>query len=79
MKQSFVRRLVENWKHVARRFGDFQARVILTFFYFVIVGPFALGIRFCSDPLRIKAGSNRGWLKSSENEGTTLERATKQF
>ena len=48
------------WKRVARRIGDFQARVLLTVFYFVILGPFALVIRR-SDPLAIRPRAPRGW------------------
>jgi hypothetical protein len=49
------RRAWEGWKRVARRLGDFQARVLLSLFYFVVVAPFALGVRAFSDPLRRSA------------------------
>ena len=48
------------WKRVAHRIGTFQARVLLTFFYYVILGPFALVLRR-SDPLAIEPGAARGW------------------
>ena len=48
------------WTRVAHRIGDFQARVLLTVFYYVILGPFALVLRR-SDPLGIGPGGPRGW------------------
>ena len=43
------------WTRVAHRIGDFQARVLLTVFYYVILGPFALVLRR-GDPLGIGPG-----------------------
>jgi len=42
------------WKGIARKIGNFQARVILTLLYAVVVLPFGLIARLFSDPLRIK-------------------------
>jgi len=52
--------LWQGWKSVARKIGDFQARLILTIFYFVVLAPFAMGVRIFSDPLQLK--SRKGWL-----------------
>jgi tRNA A37 threonylcarbamoyladenosine synthetase subunit TsaC/SUA5/YrdC len=30
------------WRRLARRIGDIQARILLTLFYYVVLGPFAL-------------------------------------
>ena len=70
-----IRRLWERWKQVARRLGDFQARILLTLFYFLIFCPFALAVRWRSDPLAIKAGTPRGWRARDDREGTPMERA----
>jgi hypothetical protein len=40
------------WARLAHRIGDFQARVLLTFLYVVILFPFALCVRLFADPLR---------------------------
>ena len=69
----------EAWKRFGQKVGDFQARVILTLVYFLIVGPFALVVRIASDPLRIKAGHGGGWNLKPEAEGSPIERAVKQF
>jgi hypothetical protein len=71
-----LRRLWEGWKRFGRKMGDFQARLLLTVFYFVILGPFALGIRFKADPLGLRRGG--GWLPVTR-EGDPLERARRQF
>jgi hypothetical protein len=42
------------WKRIGRRIGDFQARVLLTLIYAVIILPFGLVVRLFSDPLNIK-------------------------
>ncbi len=68
-----------NWcKRIARKIGDFQARVILIVFYFAILGPFAVWLRWSSDPLAIKPGTPRGWRPRESPGGTSLERAIRQ-
>lgn len=42
------------WKVVAHVIGNFQARVLLTLFYFVIVPPFALIVKLAKDPLGLR-------------------------
>lgn len=64
---------------LARAVGDIQARVLLTLFYFVILGPFALVVRWASDPLAIKAGAPHGWRPREDGKGDPTERATRQF
>jgi hypothetical protein len=49
-----LRRLWAGWKRVAHAIGDFQARVLLTLIYAVLVLPFGLLVRLFSDPLNIK-------------------------
>lgn len=60
-----LRKLWEAWKRIARRIGDFQARVLLTIFYAVLVLPFGLAVRFFADPLRVKR-TPRAWLDRSD-------------
>ncbi len=74
-----MKNIWEWWKRVARKIGDFQARIILTIFYFIILGPFALAIRWWSHPLAIKADNPRGWHPKTEGKGTPMGQATKQF
>jgi hypothetical protein len=71
--------LWSGWKRVGKTIGDLQARVLLTGFYFLIVGPFALLVRLSSDPLALKQGSRQGWRVRNASPGGPLERAQRQF
>jgi hypothetical protein len=74
-----LRTVWQGWKRLAKRIGDFQARVLLGVFYFALVGPFAIGMRLGSDPLAIKKGSQKGWRELARVEGTSIESAQRQF
>ena len=70
--------LLERWKRFGKWLGDFQARLILTVLYFVIVAPFALIVRFAADPLSIKP-HQQGWRLKAESKGAPMDRALNQF
>jgi len=72
-----LRRLWAGWKRVGRKIGDFQARVLLTVFYFVILAPFAMGVRLLADPLGLKRPG--GWHPVSPSADTAAQRARRQF
>ena len=74
---TLLRRLWSGWKRIGRKIGDFQARVLLTFFYFVVLAPFAMGVRLLADPLRLKQPG--GWQGVTPPARTALERARQQF
>jgi len=74
-----ARKLWEQWKHVARKIGDFQARALMTIFYFLILGPVAMVSCWRSDPLAIKPRPTRGWGDRQEREGGPMEHARRQF
>lgn len=65
------------WKAFANKIGDVQARVILVVFYFVILSPLALGVRWWADPLAIKARTPKGWRRLVALQDS-LERARLQ-
>ncbi len=71
-------RLWEGWKRIVHVVGNFQARVILTLFYFVLLGLVAIPVRLLSDPLRHRLSQSSFWL-SRRNEPVTLEEARRQF
>lgn len=56
-----LKRIWQAWKRIARKIGNFQARVLLSIFYAVLVFPFGIGARLFSDPLRIKRRPTQ-WL-----------------
>ncbi len=72
-------RLWKAWKPIAQRIGDFQARVILTLMYFLILGPIALLTKLFRDPLGMKRPPRASvWArKPLEHQG--LEAARRQF
>jgi hypothetical protein len=77
-KRSYLHGLWEWWKRVGRKIGDVQARILLTLFYMLIFGPFALVIRFWSDPLRLKT-KHAGWIPRLDREENAEKRAHEQF
>ena len=71
-----LKRAWEAWKRFGHKVGNFQARVLLTIFYGVLVMPFGLAARMFSDPLRIKQRPTQ-WL-DHPNEPIDLQWARKQ-
>lgn len=49
-----LKRAWQAWKRIAHAIGNFQARVLLTIFFAVLVFPFGVLARLFADPLRIK-------------------------
>ncbi|MEW6143988.1 MAG: hypothetical protein AB1598_03110 [Thermodesulfobacteriota bacterium] len=79
-QMSLPRRIWEGWKKIARKIGDFNARVILTIFYLVLLMPFAILVKLFTDPLEIKKNAKTGWLQREEKPGVSpMERAVRQF
>lgn len=67
------------WKVLAQRIGDFQARVILTVVYFVVLGPMAIFVRLLRDPLGLKPPARRStWVAKPAHEDS-LEASRRQF
>jgi hypothetical protein len=76
--RSLIQRSWIWWKRIARIIGDFNARVILTLFYFIFLAPFALAMRFLADPLAINNKSTPSWGIKPEAKETLMEQARKQ-
>jgi len=77
--KAFIKRLWKSWKEIAGYIGDFQARVILTVFYFVVLAPFGLLVRIFSDPLgRRNTPDVSGWNKRGP-EDIDMASARRQF
>lgn len=51
----------KKWKAFGHKVADFQARVLLTFFYFVLLLPVGMLVRLCADNLKIKPSSVVSW------------------
>lgn len=69
----------QRWRRLAEVIGNFQARLLLTGFYFLVLAPFALGAQLCSDPLRLKVRQGQsGWLQREPRE-PSLKDGRRQF
>lgn len=77
--KSSAHRAWERWKVIARKIGDFQARLLLTLFYIFVLGPFALLVRLRGDPLGIKSRKPGGWMACAAKKGDPIDRAHQQF
>jgi hypothetical protein len=52
------------WKVIAQTIGNFQARVLLSVFYFSVVPPFALIVKLFKDPLMLRPPQNNSlWVE----------------
>jgi hypothetical protein len=56
-----LKRAQKAWKRLAHAIGNFQARILLTAFYGIVVLPVGIVARLFLDPLRIKRAPTR-WL-----------------
>jgi len=74
-----LRYLWERWKVAAHKFGNFQARLLLNIFYFLILSPFALGVKMFSDRLRIKRQSRSQWLPRDKETTSSTQGPRRQF
>jgi hypothetical protein len=70
-------RLWQRWTAFAAEMGEFQSRLLMGFFYFILVTPFGLGARLLSDMLGLKRPSPTAW-HTREPAQTTLEEAQQQ-
>ena len=68
--------LWQAWKRGAHRVADLQVRGLLALFYYTLLAPFALLVRF-----RAPLGKNRGagWAPAPEPGGSEEQRAQEQF
>ena len=72
-RTSWWKRTWKAWLRLATIIGDFQARVILSLFYFVIAMPFGLGVRLFTDPLGIKGRRQGNWTPFTDRTRTVEE------
>lgn len=64
-----IRQLWQSWLTLAHQIGNFQSRILLTAFYFIIVLPFGLAVTLFSDPLRRKSRpANSSWLERQTHD-----------
>jgi hypothetical protein len=66
------------WKAIAHAIGNFQARVLLTVFYFSVVPPFALVLRMWKDPLALRPPAGASFW-TARDESAPDRAASRQF
>ncbi len=71
-----LKRLWQGWKKIAHVIGNFQARILLTIIYAVLILPFGLVVRCFADSLHSKKRPD-GWM---DHPGVpkTMEQARQQ-
>lgn len=69
-------KLSEGWKKIGHAIGNFQARVLLTLIYYVLVLPFGLAVRLFSDSMYMKRRPEK-WFDHPSSPNT-LEEARRQ-
>jgi len=74
----FLKRLWRAWKGFGEFLGNLLARVVLTLFYFTVFVPFAMGVRWLSDPLQIKSRPAELWRPRKTGD-QKLEDVLRQF
>jgi len=80
LTSGIFKRLWFRWTGFSKRMGSFQSRIMLSFFFFIIISPAALIIRVLGDPLQIKKKKTMDtyWLTKTESS-TELEDYRRQF
>jgi hypothetical protein len=74
---SKLKELWLGWTKIAKNIGDFQARLILTLFYFIFIIPIGLIARRFADPLALKNNA-ANWEKRA-SAPARLDDARRQF
>jgi hypothetical protein len=75
--KTILKNLFARWKVIAHKIGEFQSRILLSVFYFIVFAPFALGVKALSDPLQLK--SFHGWLTRTDADENPAESSRRQF
>jgi hypothetical protein len=74
-----VRRAWTRWKVIARVIGNFQARLLLSLFYFLVIPPFGLIVKLFKDPLMLRPPQNDSlWVTHASSE-LSWQEARRQF
>ena len=55
-----MKKLWEAWKQIAKKIGNFNARVLMTIFYFLFLSWLSIPVKI-KDPLTIRGKKKAGW------------------
>ncbi|MEJ2749282.1 MAG: hypothetical protein P8183_15460, partial [Anaerolineae bacterium] len=73
-----LRRLWAWWKQFAQEMGNYQGRLLMGFFYFIVITPFGLVMRFTSDALHLQPPQGQSTWQIKETMAHTLEESHQQ-
>ncbi|OGH04042.1 MAG: hypothetical protein A2W22_00245 [Candidatus Levybacteria bacterium RBG_16_35_11] len=69
----------DKWKKFGRIVANFQAQIIFTLFYFLILWTVGIIFHFASDPLNIKNKSKRSTFSNWDYLNDNLEKAKNPY
>jgi Saxitoxin biosynthesis operon protein SxtJ len=75
---ALLRKIWNGWKAIAHKIGNFQARIILFIFYFIVLAPFAMIMKRV-DPMKMRRGSYHGWQNRPADSSPTQEKMIHQW
>ena len=80
LPETLLKRLWHRWTGFSKRMGSFQSRVMLSFFFVIIVSPAAVLIKVLGDPLSIKRKKvmDTYWMTKTPSS-TEIEDYRRQF
>ena len=74
------KKLWHRWTEFSKKMGSFQSRVMLSFFFFIIISPVAVLIKLFGDPLSIKKKKPMDTYWSAKTPSSTeIEDYRRQF
>ena len=67
------------WKVIAHLIGNFQAWLLLSLLYFVLIPPFGLLVRVLVDPLQLRRYPRESFWLATPHKEQSLTDAGRQF
>ncbi len=74
-----LKHLWKRWLTIAKIIGNFQAQIVFTLFYFLILWIVGIIVRLTSDPLHLKKKSIKSNFILWQHPVESLEQAGKQY
>jgi hypothetical protein len=71
--------LMSRWRDFSYPMGEFQGRIIMIFFYFILVTPFGLLARAVSDPLKLGRNREKTFWALRNTAKDDIERVRRQY
>lgn len=69
----------QRWKEIAEVIARVQAKILMSILYWVVIGPFAVGLRLLGDPLELRPHPDGSRWRQLARQTSTLDAARKQF